>query len=85
MGQKFDLIFLLDQTLLHGLAIPAEHRLGAPWASSTDFRGDLRLKRSSVRASHNALSIKVEAAEGGHKSLAKLPLSPAFPSFAFIR
>jgi hypothetical protein len=33
MGQKIDLIFLLDQTLLHCLATPAEHRLGAPRTS----------------------------------------------------
>jgi hypothetical protein len=51
MGQKIDLIFLLDQTLLHCLATPAEHRLGAPRTSAADLRGDLRLKRSSVRAS----------------------------------
>jgi hypothetical protein len=51
VGQKIDLIFLLDQALLHCLATPAEHRLGAPRTSAADLCGDLRLKRSSVRAS----------------------------------
>jgi hypothetical protein len=51
MGQKIDLIFQLDQALLHCQATPAEHRLGAPRTSAADLRGDLRLKRSSVRTS----------------------------------
>ncbi len=57
MRLEFEMIFLFDQSLSHRLAAPTKHRFRSPGTSPADLDGDLRLKRSSVRAAQPAAEL----------------------------